>query len=399
MLINASIIYTQWIQQISGTPRSLLSIDMLDENTGYVCGDQIGRILKTTNGGTNWIGYNEPTGDQYNGISFINAFTGLAVGPPGLVLRTSNGGLNWNTVSQPGGDKGPVQFVSSNIAYAAGDDIIKSTNGGLTWFVIRNGTILSQYQGLYFIDENTGSVVGRPGLIITTTNGGSSWTQRIMYLPVQFGDSTLFDVFYVNSLIGYACGNNGIVIKTTNGGENWIYLPTGTLNALFGEFFINTNTGTIVGNVGRIMRTTDGGINWLYQVSPLNYLLEDVNFVNQNTGWIVGTNGLILKTTTGGVTWLQPISNEIPNKFNLQQNYPNPFNPNSKIKFQIPKSTIVKLVVYDVLGKEVQTLVNENLSPGTYEVSFDGSNLPSSVYFYRLDADEFTETKKLALLK
>jgi photosystem II stability/assembly factor-like uncharacterized protein len=263
--------YSQWVQQQSNTPRHLFGVDMIDQNTGYVCGDQVGSIIKTTNSGSNWILYDEPTNDQYNGISFINAFTGIAVGPPGILLRTSNGGLNWGVINHPGGDKGPVQFVTTSTVYSAGDDVIKSINGGLSWSIIRNGTILSQYQGLYFVDENTGTVVGRPGLIITTTNGGVNWTQRNMNLPVQFGDSTLFDVMFVNALTGYVCGNNGITMKTTNGGLNWIYKPTGTLNALYGIFFIDANTGTVVG-FPVIWRTTNGGNNWINQslASPLN---------------------------------------------------------------------------------------------------------------------------------
>ncbi|MCX7878103.1 MAG: T9SS type A sorting domain-containing protein, partial [Ignavibacteria bacterium] len=104
-----------------------------------------------------------------------------------------------------------------------------------------------------------------------------------------------------------------------------------------------------------------------------------------------------------GVTFVTPVSSEVPERFSLNQNYPNPFNPKSKIKMQIAELSEVKLVVYDVLGREVQTLVNEQLSPGTYEVDFDGTNLPSGVYFYRIIAEgegqKFTKTMKMILVK
>lgn len=93
------------------------------------------------------------------------------------------------------------------------------------------------------------------------------------------------------------------------------------------------------------------------------------------------------------------ISTEVPNKFNLMQNYPNPFNSTSNLKFQIANLGDVKLVIYDITGREVQTLVNERLQPGTYEVSFDGSMLTSGVYFYQLISGNYTVTKKLVLLK
>ena len=110
-------------------------------------------------------------------------------------------------------------------------------------------------------------------------------------------------------------------------------------------------------------------------------------------------NGICYGDTTGITTGLNNISTEIPSKYSLLQNYPNPFNPITKIQFEVPGSKFVKLVVFDILGKEVQTLVNESLQPGTYETSFDGSSLTSGVYFYRLITNEFTETKKMLLIK
>jgi hypothetical protein len=110
----------------------------------------------------------------------------------------------------------------------------------------------------------------------------------------------------------------------------------------------------------------------------------------------------------GTPTAVQNISTEIPKQFNLYQNYPNPFNPTTKIKFDIPVGTRrgVFLKIYDVLGREIQTLVNEKLNPGTYEVDFNGDNLPSGVYFYKLVVGDnttsggyYTQTKKMVLLK
>jgi hypothetical protein len=89
----------------------------------------------------------------------------------------------------------------------------------------------------------------------------------------------------------------------------------------------------------------------------------------------------------------------MPSSYSLSQNYPNPFNPTTNVKFSILNSGDVKIVVYDVQGREVQTLVNERLNAGTYEVKFDGSSLNSGVYFYRLTTEGFTETKKMLLIK
>jgi hypothetical protein len=99
-------------------------------------------------------------------------------------------------------------------------------------------------------------------------------------------------------------------------------------------------------------------------------------------------------TSVGGIETF-----EIPNHYILNQNYPNPFNPTTKIKFGIPKSANVKLTVYDVLGRQVRVLVNQFKQANTYEVDFDGSNLPSGVYFYKLVTDDFTSTKKMLMVK
>jgi hypothetical protein len=112
---------------------------------------------------------------------------------------------------------------------------------------------------------------------------------------------------------------------------------------------------------------------------------------------IVG-NG-IFKRSLSEIIGIQNINTGIPSSYSLGQNYPNPFNPITNVKFSIVKSGDVRIVVYDLQGREVQTLVNERLNAGTYEVKFDGSMLTSGVYFYRLTTGGFSETKKMLLIK
>jgi hypothetical protein len=149
--------------------------------------------------------------------------------------------------------------------------------------------------------------------------------------------------------------------------------------------------------------------------SPDSLLLNIITTINVTpgiytvnvTGTEVGGPRTHTRSFTLVVTNVTGISNNnqnIPDKFALYQNYPNPFNPETKIKFDIPsnvrrETSDIKLIIYDILGKEIATLVNESLQPGTYEVTFDASNLSSGMYFYRLTASEYTNTKKLILLK
>ncbi len=99
------------------------------------------------------------------------------------------------------------------------------------------------------------------------------------------------------------------------------------------------------------------------------------------------------------VTGVEQVSNTLPKEFKLQQNYPNPFNPSTTIEFALPKRTSVKLQVFDLLGRKIMTLLDEELQPGEYKVTFEAEGLPSSVYFYHIQAEGFVHTKKLILLK
>ena len=156
-----------------------------------------------------------------------------------------------------------------------------------------------------------------------------------------------------------------------------------------------------MGQFGTILKTTNGGTDWIEQSIKTTNYLASVYFTDSNTGWIVGTNGTILHTTNGGVTFIEEEGNNPtqPKEFLLQQNYPNPFNPSTSIQYEINSMQFVTIKVYDLLGREVVTLVNEEKPTGKYEVNFNASNLTSGVYFYRIQAGDFVETKKMIYLK
>ncbi|MCH8325347.1 MAG: T9SS type A sorting domain-containing protein [Bacteroidetes bacterium] len=118
------------------------------------------------------------------------------------------------------------------------------------------------------------------------------------------------------------------------------------------------------------------------------------------TNIFAGTfGGVFTSTLSDIITDVKEISNSIPNNFVLSQNYPNPFNPSTNINFSVPLSSFVSVKVYDVLGKEVASLVNEELKAGSYKFNFNAKGLTSGVYFYRVTAGNFTQTKKMILLR
>jgi hypothetical protein len=162
------------------------------------------------------------------------------------------------------------------------------------------------------------------------------------------------------------------------------------------------------------MFTSTGGTNWTIEEQSVNWFDCLDNFQNKKA-WCGASGGRIWYAVY--FVGISGNTNEIPGGFKLSQNYPNPFNPTTIINFSIPLlparridngggrgvsegwGVFVNLRIFDVLGREIQTLINEKLSAGTYEVDFDGTSLPSGIYFYKITAGDFTDTKKMILAK
>lgn len=422
----------------------LRSMQFLDSSTGIIVGNQ-GNILKTSNQGSQFNRINYSNDDSLKALFFIDSLIGYAAGNNGLIMKDSigfwfkvyskygikfksvffsdyltgycaandgtiyktiNGGVSWGTYQlNISSQLNSIRFLNTNTGFVTGDSgrIFKTTNAGQTWNSLTSGSNLNLNK-IALIDSNVAMVVGDNGVFLKTTDSGLSWTVYSVGVMRK-----LNSIFSISNDIQYIVGDSSTLLKSTNAGLNWqsIILPTITydINDLI---FVNSATGYIIGDQGRILKTTNSGINWGFQISGVNNNLHGINFVSPNIGYVVGDNGVIRKTTNGGGTIYVGITKntEIPVNFSLHQNFPNPFNPVTFINFNIPKQSSVKLIVYDLLGREVATLVNEDLKPGIYKVIFDGTNLASGVYYYKLAArqagsttGDFTDTKKMVLVK
>ncbi|HEY5123723.1 MAG TPA: T9SS type A sorting domain-containing protein, partial [Ignavibacteria bacterium] len=200
------------------------------------------------------------------------------------------------------------------------------------------------------------------------------------------------------------------VERTTNRGLLWYQATYQSTSVIYSVYLIGADKGWMCGTEGLIRKSNDGGVFWYPQNSGVTIDLQSITFTDINTGYAVGNNGVIIKTTTGGSVGINN-QGEVIKDFSLEQNYPNPFNPSTKIKFQISsnvksrlvgtgsKTSDVKLIIYDIRGKEIVTLVNAPLKPGTYEATFEASAHPSGIYFYTLSIGDYLETKKMILLK
>jgi len=397
----------QWIQQDSLTNQALLDVSFINRNTGWTSGRN-GTILKTTNGGNNWINQNSGASNKsLYGLSSVNSNVIYCVGWFETILKSTNGGDNWiiikNGLVGGGHSYWGVYFINENTGWICGSGLIifKTTNGGLSF----DSTFMpiAHARDVYFRNPIEGLVCGEGAGMCRTTDGGTSWTQIVM--PVGNEAADFYKMTFIDNNIGFTQGvGNNKVYKTTTFGISWDSIArVPGADESYCIFFSSLNTGYCAGTYGRMFKTTNGGYNWR-QENLLKFNTAFINslyFYNDSIGWAVGGAGKILFTSNGGQQLVQISNNneQIPDKFQLFQNYPNPFNPTTKIEFNIAKLSDVKIIVYDMMGREVQTLVNESLKPGTYETSFDASQFTSGVYFYRLTTEGFTETKKMILMK
>lgn len=392
--------YSAWHQQTSGTTQSLNSVYFTSSNIGYAVGNN-GTILKTTDKGAAWSMQSSGTTSNLYCVRFLNDQTGFAVGD-NVFLKTTNGGTTWilNTTSLSYSVKA-VYFIDQNTGYAAGGSgtISKTTSGGAAWtaFQIEPYTM---FTSLYFTNSSTGYAVGLTGLYLKTTNGGVSWFTK----PTDAGKN-FYTVQFLNETTGYITGGwvHSTVMKSENSGNSWTNLFSNATGVrLYSGSFIDAENGYVCGRYGTILRTSDAGLNWISEVSGTTAFLYGIQYLNDQAAYAVGDGGTILSTVS--VIGIHQISGNIPTEYSLSQNYPNPFNPTTKIRFSIPQAGVaymrpIQMTVYDALGRKVAELVNQELSPGTYEIDFDASNLSSGTYFYQLLSGDFNKTMKMTVVK
>jgi photosystem II stability/assembly factor-like uncharacterized protein len=390
--------YAQWETQFTGYFNTLHGVTFYkNTDIGIAVGDQ-GRILKTIDGGYFWWSVYMNTERSFNVVKFLDSNNILASGYLGYFAKSTNSGETFtNLITPTSMQVNGMSFINSTTGFVTGYSglFMKTTNAGTSWAI---SWLPYTMHDIYMFDATTGIVCGSGGNILKTTNGGVNWTARYVQ-PLQYND--LNGIAFLNATTGIMVGTSGTIIKTTDKGDHWIPADPvqHTTNTLFRVSYPAPNRITTVGGAGTVLTSTDGGSNFEFQNSGTFNILYAVHFRDANHGCIVGESGIILTTTDGGSVFVSNISNNVPDKYYLYQNFPNPFNPNTKIRFQIQKSGWVTLKVYDLLGKEVVTMVDGKMEPGLYETPFSGTLLTSGIYIYKLRTGEYSETKKMCLIK
>jgi hypothetical protein len=248
-----------------------------------------------------------------------------------------------------------------------------------TGWTVTGTPLLWMYHAVSGFGNGTGSAKAD---FYNISSGSAQLNSNTFSQPTTAGDSLIFQ----NAYCTFTTENDQLQILTsTNGGTTWVSLIT--LNGGVSGPLVTAPPQTAI--------FTPTANQWKYQRLALPVGVNKIQF---NAITAFGNNlfidSICVKSPLGIIN-----NNGIPEVFSLSQNYPNPFNPSTQISFSLPKAADVKLVVFDILGREVLTLVNEFRSAGNHNVEFNASALSSGVYFYRLETDNFTDTKRMLLVK
>jgi hypothetical protein len=289
-----------------------------------------------------------------------------------------------------------VSFRSPGVAVAvgAGGAIHVTSDSGQTWNPASSGAS-EHLESVTFATNDSGWAVGTNGTIIATTDGGANWNPQ-----TSNTSSALHTVFFFDRFTGLVAGDNAKILRTTNGGATWSSQSAPTTVYLNGFGFSDNTVGYTVGGAGVVLRTTNGGVFWEGDPSPANADLYDVAAPGPTVGIAVGLMGGILRRASPLVSVHEGAQQRLrPGQPVLHQNYPNPFNPETTIEFELPVDAEVDLRVYDMLGREMKTIVRTMLRAGPHRYRIDSSGLPSGVYYYHLIANRTVQSGRMILLR
>jgi photosystem II stability/assembly factor-like uncharacterized protein len=344
------------------------------------------------------------------------------------IIMSMNGGASWVQLP-PGSIAGYIYSfaLDGSTIYAATDEgLFSSTDDGVSWKNLTDRAFSGSAYSVA-IQSDGRIIIGTNFGIYISTDNGNSWT------PSGLNTSKVLFLANNKSDIVYASTDNSGMLSSTDNGNTWHSL--GLMRDDIQTIVVNDVGDVFVGVYGGVLRSTNNGASWTQSIFTNTYVytigfngLQDVYAGTYNglfrmrygqTWTKIGFNGqtvlalafdnshnLLAGLYQGGiymstqpVTTVELLSGELPALTRLEQNYPNPFNPTTNFKLQIASLEFVSLKVYDILGREVATLLEEIKQPGLYEVIWDASGFASGVYYYKLSAGNFSEMKKMVLVR
>lgn len=402
IIFVSSSIFSQW-SKVNSFPNSYTYDILINGSTLYVSTGS--GIQKSTDGTNSWQlvnnGLNNAQAVQCKQVILFNNI--LFAATVDGTYRSSDFGANWVKKSEGivVGNGATYAFAESvyelngTLFTGTFTGLYRSTNNGENWiasnvsgqhinaknFTLHNGTI-------YAARESGNNPNG-----YTSTDNGVTW-QNITF---QYPTITFFSEpgkLFTGTIHG--------AWLSTNNGVNWVNRSTGLSADPYNSSFVRAN-GVLISSLkfggSGMYKSNNDGILWEDFSQGLPFLQSIEKLVTFNGKILAATSSGLYQRDISEVTAVTQISNEIPAKFSLEQNYPNPFNPVTKIKFSIPSKNNVKITIFDITGKEISVAADSQMEPGIYEINYDASALTSGIYFYRMESGNFSETKRMILVK
>lgn len=408
VFIIAGTVYGQAGWKLCNGPAFTRRVDdifMLDTKTGYaVCGD--GKIVKTTDGGDNWITVQETPGVACRSVEFIDTQKGFVGGFPlfnstgiNILRRTIDGGATWTDLTPLLPTKAKKGICGLAVADA------NTIYGGGVWY-------------------------GDSGYIIKSVDGGDSWN----LIDMGAYASNIIDMHFINKDVGFVTGSSplplktAVILYTTDGGATWSYKFKKDQASEYCWKIQRLNSKTYFAAVEdlldvppRILKSTDGGMNWsVHQVATEKYYIEGIGFLNEKKGWTGGGANFSFESNNGGITWdtipTCPYMNRVfrvndtmllasgdriykyssggfipaipANRYAWLKCYPNPVNDMLNIGISVSVSTRALLVLLDNSGKRVHIITNADVQRGSYNYTFNTRHLPAGIYYVVLKTHE-----------
>lgn len=368
----------------------------LDSQNNLLAATWGGKIYRTADNGRNWVRINNDMTVGYVWSIANNSNGMLLAGTEQGLFVSADNGSTWHLSGITGKDVRAIAIdPANNNIYAGtwGYGIFKSTDNGETWNRLSAEPSNLAVHAIS-INANSEIYAGTFGSgVLKSTDNGTTWNK----LNVGYDHIWALGISSNGNIYAGTYGDG--MYRSTDNGANWTKSSNGINSAFIYSITMDAGTNVYVGAWAEgVYTSADNGNEW--SSMGMNGLGVSSVIVNPYSNSLyVGTSNGAVYTTRASATGVQNDENTVPVKFALEQNYPNPFNPSTSIKFSIPSAGHYELKVYDVLGKEVATLVNENYNPGNYTVNFNAAGLSSGMYIYRLSGSNVNMVKKMMLLK
>ncbi len=356
-----------------------------------------GGVFSSTDNGANWTAVN--TGLKSKEINSLavrgtTLFAGTGQFTAAGLYATTNEGTTWDSIDASIG--GPFASIGTRFFGSGSAGVYVSTNNGTGWTPVSTG-LPSGGGALAVLDTNLFlAAYSFPNGAFRSTNYGGIWSPVNTGLP----NNPFLNSIFSNGKNLFAGVFNGGLYLSTDKGSTWNPGSNGLPSS--NELHFEASGSTIfVGTYGTGVYTSgNDGASWTEANTGLpNKVVRSIKVIGSYVfiGLYEGT--VYRRPLAQMVTSVTPSGKEVPDSYDLAQNYPNPFNPSTTIQFSIPVSEVVTLKVFNALGEEVAQLVSRNMNAGTYSAEWNAAGLSSGVYYYRLEAGRFVETRKLVLVK